>query len=406
MRGEPWNVNPPMVRRARLREVNMSVTSCALKSRNEWLLDPEIIFLNHGSYGALPKTVWAEQDRWRQRMEWRPTFFMTNELPQAMREVAGRLAGFLGGDGKDFALIENATAGCNTVLNSLHFSGGDEILLTDHGYPAVRNAAEHVASRAGARVVEVSVPFPVNDPTQVIEAVASKLGARTRLVILDHVTSPTAIIFPVRELSSLCSAAGARVLIDGAHGPGMLSLDIPSIGADWYVGNCHKWLMAPKGSAFLWVNPARQADLHPLVISHGYRQGFTAEFDWTGTRDPSAWLAVPAAVDFHNRIGGPTLRERNAQLARESAALLAKRWKTERGSADLLTGSMAAIRLPIKDVATKERAEGLRSQLFEVHRIEVAITVFADSLWARISAQAYNEPADYERLAQAFQPLT
>jgi isopenicillin-N epimerase len=296
-------------------------------------------------------------------MEWHPTDFMTRELPQAIREVTGRLAAFVGGHGKDFVLIENATVGCNTVLSSLIFSAGDEILLTDHGYPAIRNAAEHKASRAGARVVEVPVPFPVSDPSQVMEAVASKLGSRARLVILDHVTSPTAIIFPVRELTSLCHAAGAFVLIDGAHGPGMLSLEIPSIGADWYVGNCHKWLMAPKGSAFLWANAARQADLHPLVISHGYGKGFTAEFDWTGTRDPSAWLAVPAAIDFHNQIGGPTLRERNAQLARESAALLAKRWKTERGSADLLTGSMAAIRLPIKDVATKERGEELRRKI-------------------------------------------
>jgi isopenicillin-N epimerase len=303
-------------------------------------------------------------------------------------------------------LIENATVGCNTVLSSLIFSADDEILLTDHGYPAIRNAAEHTALRVGARVVEVSVPFPVSDPSQIIEAVASKLGPRTRLVILDHVTSPTAIIFPVRELSSLCRAAGARVLIDGAHGPGMLSLDIPSIGADWYVGNCHKWLMAPKGSAFLWVNPARQVDLHPLVISHGYGRGFAAEFDWTGTRDPTAWLAVPAAIDFHNQIGGPSLRERNAQLARESATLLATHWKTERGSADLLTGSMAAVRLPLRGVASPERAQELRAQLFEVQRIEVAITAFARSLWTRISAQAYNEPADYERLAQAFQPLT
>jgi isopenicillin-N epimerase len=376
-----------------------------LVSRNEWLLDPEVTFLNHGSYGALPRIVFAEQDRWRRRMESHPTGFMTYELPQAIREVTSRLAAFVGGQGKDFALIENATVGCNTVLSSLIFSAGDEILLTDHGYPAVRKAVEYTALRAGARVVEVSVPFPVSDPSQVIEAVASKLGSRTRLVILDHVTSPTAIIFPVRELTTLCRAAGACVLIDGAHGPGMLSLDIPSIGADWYVGNCHKWLMAPKGSAFLWAKPARQVDLHPLVISHGYGRGFAAEFDWTGTRDPTAWLAVPAAIDFHNQIGGPSLRDRNAKLARESATLLASHWKTERGSADLVTGSMAAVRLPLRGVATPERAEKLRVQLFEVHRIEVAITAFADSVWARISAQAYNEPADYERLAQALSTM-
>jgi isopenicillin-N epimerase len=377
---------------------------CGLVSRSEWLLDPEVTFLNHGSYGASPRRVIAEQDRWRRRMEWHPTGFMTYELPQALRDVAMRLAAFLGGVGKDFALIENTTVGCNTVLNSLLLSPGDEILLTDHGYPAVHNAAKHRALRTGTRVIEARVPFPASDPSQIIEAVASKLGPRTRLVILDQVTSPTAIIFPVRELTSLCRAAGACVLIDGAHGPGMLSFDVPSIGADWYVGNCHKWLMAPKGSAFLWANPRRQKDIHPLVISHGYGQGFAAEFDWTGTRDPSAWLAVPAAIDFHNQMGGPSLRQRNADLARESAALLANDWKTECGSADLLTGSssMATVRLPLKGVASVERAQELRAQLFKVHRIEVAITCFGDSLWARISAQAYNEPADYQQLAQVF----
>jgi isopenicillin-N epimerase len=329
---------------------------------------------------------------------------MTYELPEALRNVARRLATLVGGVGKDFALIENATVGCNTVLNSLLFSAGDEILLTNHGYPAVRNAAEHAALRAGARVVEATVPFPVGDRSQIIEAVASKLGSRTRLAILDHVTSSSATIFPVRELTSLCRMAGARVLIDGAHGPGMLSLDVPSIGADWYVGNCHKWLMAPKGSAFLWVDHARQADMHPQVISHGYGRGFTAEFDWTGTRDPSPWLATPAAIDFHNQIGGSSLCQRNAELACESAAFLANQWKTERGSPDVLTGSMATVRLPLTGVAGTERAQQLRDQLFQIHRIEVAIGAFADSLWVRISAQAYNEPADYQRLADVFRP--
>src|SRR5262249_4794065 len=148
----------------------------------------------------------------------------------------------------------------------------------NHGYAAVRKAVAHVAARSGARVIEAPVQFPTTSPAQIIESVVSQLGPRTRLAILDHVTSPTAIIFPVRELVSLCHAAGTRVLIDGAHAPGMLPLDVPAIGADWYVGNCHKWLMAPKGSAFIWATPEQQAALHPPVISHGYRQGFTAEF--------------------------------------------------------------------------------------------------------------------------------
>jgi isopenicillin-N epimerase len=376
--------------------------SCPDVSRDEWLLDPEIAFLNHGSFGATPRTVLAEQERWRVRMERHPTHFMSEELPPALAAAAARLAAFVGARTEDLVFVENATAGCNTALRSLRFAPGDEILVTDHGYPAVRKAAEYVAARAGARVVEAAVPFPLQDAAQVVAAVSSRLGTRTRLAILDHITSSTAVVFPVHELTALCRAAGVPVLIDGAHAPGMLSLDVPSVGADWYTGNCHKWLMAPKGSAFLWVAPDRQADTHPLVISHGFGQGFTAEFAWVGTRDPSAWLSVPAAIDFHKRLGGARLRERNAALAREQATLLAHTWQTERGAPDALTGSMAAVRLPLHEAATAERAIELRRKLFDEHRIEVPITAFAGALWARISAHAYNRPEDYARLAACF----
>ena len=371
-------------------------------SRSEWLLDPEIVFLNHGSFGAAPRCVLAEQDRWRARMERRPTTFMTFELPQALREAAARLAAFVGCDARNLSFVENATAGCNAVLNCVALRPGDEILMTDHGYRAVRNAAEHAARRAGAHVVEAAVPLPIEDPAQVVEAVTSRLSSRTRIVVLDHVTSPTAAIFPLRELVAACRAAGALVLIDGAHAPGMVELDIRELGVAWYVGNCHKWLMAPKGAGFLYADPQRQAGLHPPVISHGYDQGFTAEFDWIGTRDPSAWLAVPAALDFHARLGGPRLRERNIALARQSAAILAQRWGTPRGTPDAMTGSMAAVRLPIAADPTRERALELRKWLLDTHHIEAAIMPFAGALWARISLQAYNEPADIRRLADAF----
>jgi isopenicillin-N epimerase len=374
-------------------------------SRDEWLLDPGVAFLNHGSFGATPRAVLAEQDRWRARMERHPTHFMSEELPPALRAAAARLAAFVGSEAKDLVFVENATAGCNTVLNSLRLSPGDEILVTDHGYAAVRKAAAHAAARNGARVVEAAVPFPLDDPARIVAAVGDKLGPRTRLAIIDHVTSPTAVICPLRELTALCHSAGALVLVDGAHGPGMLSLDVPSIGADWYTGNCHKWLMAPKGSGFLWASPARQAETHPLVISHGFGQGFTAAFDWIGTRDPTAWLAVPAAIDVHRRLGGAALRERNAALAREQATRLARVWNTERGAPDPLTGSMAAVRLPLAGPASPERAQELRAKLFAERRIEVPVTAFAGALWARISAHAYNRPADYARLAVCFRRM-
>jgi isopenicillin-N epimerase len=368
--------------------------------RSEWQLDSEFTFLNHGSYGATPRTVIAEQDRWRERMERHPTGFMTYELTKALREAAARLATFVGCNAMDLVFVENATVGCNAVLNSLGLFAGDEILVTDHGYAAVRNATEYAARKTGARIVEAKVPFPTIGSRQIVDAVASQLGPRTRIVILDHITSPTAVIFPIRELASLCHSAGACVLIDGAHGPGMLPIDISSMGVDWYVGNCHKWLMAAKGSAFLWTDSKWQRQIHPLAISHGYGLGYTAEFDWIGTRDPSAWLTVPAAINFHMRMGGPSLRERNIILARASATQLALDWKTERGSSDDLTGSMATIRLPLSGPATLERALELRARLFEAHRIELVITPFSGSLWARISAHAYNEPTDYQYLSE------
>ena len=195
----------------------------------------------------------------------------------------------------------------------------------------------------------------VHEP-DIIKAIVARLTSRTRLVVLDHVTSPTAIVFPVRELTALCRKAGAQVLIDGAHGPGMLSLDIPLIDADWYVGNCHKWLMAPKGSGFLWVSPARQREIHPLVISHGYGLGFRGEFDWVGTRDYTAWLTIPAAIDLHMRFGGQCLRDRNVLLAQEAVRELAAQWKTEIGSKCATTGAMATVRVPMTGEATRESA--------------------------------------------------
>jgi isopenicillin-N epimerase len=350
----------------------------------------------------VPRTVLDEQRRLQERMERNPTEFLALELSQALRTSADRLAAFVKGDGSDFAFIENATAGCNMVLNSFRFSPGDEILVTNHGYPAIRKTAEHYASRGGAVVTEVKVPFPIRDPIEIMNAVANRLGPRTQLVILDHVSSPTAIVFPVRELTALCHEAGAKVLIDGAHAPGMLSLDIPAIGVDWHVGNCHKWLMAPKGSGFLWASPSSQAETHPLVISHGYGQGFAAEFDWIGTRDPTAWLSISAAIDYHFRIGGRLLRERNTRLAQQAANLLAKHWNTERGADDALTESMSTVRLPLVGEATDERALEVRCTLRKDHRIDAAVIAFKGSLWLRLSAQAYNQFHEYERLADAF----
>ena len=213
-------------------------------------------------------------------------------LPEALRHAADRLGAFIGADGKDIAFVDNATTGCNAVLRSLRLEPGDQIVVLTHGYGAVRNTVRYLCERAGARMVEAEVPFPRADPDTIVTNIAAALTPRTKLAVVDHITSGSALVLPLQRIVAACHAADVPVLVDGAHGPAQVPLDMRALGADWYAGNCHKWLCAPKGSAFLYARPDRQDDLHPVTISHGLGKGFLEEFDWTGTRDPSAWLAT------------------------------------------------------------------------------------------------------------------
>jgi isopenicillin-N epimerase len=368
--------------------------------RDEFLLDPDFLIVNHGSFGATPRCVLAAQDDWRRQLETSPTRFMYRILPDALRRAAERLAEFVGAAGGDLVFVDNATTGCNAVLRSLDFAPGDEILVTDHTYPAVRRTAEYVASRTGARVVVATIPYPPDGAAAIIAAVAAALTPRTSLAILDHITSATALAMPLAALIAACRAVGACVLVDGAHAPGSVPLDLPALGADWYVGNCHKWLMAPKGAAFLWAPKAAQDAVHPATISLHYGEGFTAEFDWTGTRDPSACLAVTAALDFHDRLGGRALLQRNAALAQQAAALVAERLGTESGAAPALAAAMATVRLPVAGAATRERALALTGRLLDDHRCDAPITAFAGAFWLRLSAAVYNDIDDYAEVAR------
>jgi len=366
--------------------------------RSEWPLDPDVTYLNHGGYGVTPNVVLAEQARWRDRIERNPTGFFTEALPGLLRQAAAALGAEIGARGEDVAFVDNATAGCNAVLRSLDFAPGDEILITSLAYGAIAKAARYVASRSGARLVEVEIPLPVPDDAAILAAVAQHLGPRTRLVIVDDIASHSALLLPVAELAQLAHAAGARVLVDGAHAPGQVPVDVATSGADWYVGNCHKWLMAPRGCGFLWCAPPLQPLIHPLAISHGYGAGYIAEFDWTGTRDPTPVLALPAAIAFHRGLGGAALMARNAALARDAARRLAGRWGTGLGGPEASFAAMATVRLPLADAATPERAVALRRWLALEHRIEAAVNAESGALWLRLAAQAYNEPADYQRL--------
>jgi isopenicillin-N epimerase len=367
--------------------------------RHEWALDWDFLSVNHGSFGAAPRVVLAAQQDWRRRMEQQPGRFMRAVLPDALRDAASRLGAFIGADGKDLAFVDNATTGCNAVLRSLRLQPGDEIVVLTHGYGAVRNTVRYVTEQAGARMVEAAVPFPHPPADAIVANVAAALTKRTRLAVVDHITSGSALVLPLQRIIAACRDAGVPVLVDGAHGPAQVPLDMRALGADWYTGNCHKWLCAPKGSAFLYAEPNRQQDLHPVTISHGFGNGYLAEFDWTGTRDPSAYLATGVAIDFHARLGGTALMARNIALAANATSLLARRLNTEPGATGALAGSMGVVRLPLTAAATAERSAELRARLLAAGT-DAPTHVQAGSIWLRISAAAYNDIEDYERLAE------
>jgi isopenicillin-N epimerase len=366
--------------------------------RHEWDVDSDFLTLNHGSYGATPRVVLAVQTEWRRRMEAQPTRFFSRELPDALREAAGVLAQFLGAEAGDVAFVPNATTGANAVLRSMQIAEGDEILHASHVYNAVRNTIGYVAQRAGAKVAVAEIPFPRPDKSSILRNIERAISRRTRIAVIDHIASPSGMILPIEEIIGICHAARVPVLVDGAHGPGQVPLDLPKLGADWYVGTCHKWLAAPKGCGFLYARAERKADLHPVTISHGFGEGFTAEFDWTGTVDPSAFLSLPAAIAFWQRLGGPRLMEHNHDLVVAAAKLLAARLGTEVGAPTEMMGSMASVRLPLGLPSKRADALKVRAALQE-SKVDSPVQPLAGGLWLRLSAYAYNELADYERLA-------
>lgn len=367
--------------------------------RRRFALEAGTAFLNHGSYGAAPHRVLAAAARWRALMERNPDRFMRAILPRALRSAAARLAGFLHAQPADLAFVENATTGINAVLRSIALRPGDEILATTHTYGAVRQAIRECCRRTGAKLVEARIVLPALSLEDLIFPMERAFTRKTRLLVLDHIASPTGLIFPVQRLARHARSRGARVLVDGAHAPGQLDLDLPSLGADWYAGNCHKWLYAPKGCGFLWARASAQAGLHPPVISHGYGKGYTAEFDWTGTRDFSNWLAVTEAIDFYRSLGSRRLRAYCHELATRKAVDISRAWKTAVDGAPALHGSMMAIRLPGR-LQRREPAQ-LMAELLRRKRVVVAVMRIEGELWARISAQAYNSAADYDRLLAA-----
>jgi len=383
-----------------------------------WTLDPRIDFLNHGSFGACPRPVLEAQAELRARMERQPVQFLARELEGLADEARGALAQFVGADPDDLAFVPNATTGVNTVVHALDLRPGDELLTTDHAYNACRNALRWHEQR-GVRVVAASVPWPVSSASQVLDAVLAAVSPRTRLALIDHVTSPTGLIFPVRELVQRLDERGVDTVVDGAHAPGMLPLDVRTVGAAYYTGNCHKWLCAPKGAAFLYVRRDRQERLRPLVISHGAnsprtdRPMFRLEFDWTGTDDPTPFLAVPHAIRFLGSLlpgGWPALMQRNHQLALAARRVLCEALRIEPPAPEPMIGSLASVPLPDADVAISTKGvwwHPLQRALLERHAIEVPVMTFPapPGQLIRISAQVYNDETQYSRLAGALRRL-
>lgn len=371
-------------------------------------------FLNHGSFGACPKQVLEFQQRLRSQIEHEPLRFFGREWEPLLDDARSKLAAFVGADVQDLVFVPNATTGVNSVLRSLTFSPEDEILTTNHEYNACRNALDFIASRTGARVVVAKIPFPIDSPQQVIAAVIERVSPKTRLALLDHVTSQTGLIFPIQELAKQLQQRGVDTLVDGAHAPGMISLDLREIGATYYTGNCHKWLCAPKGAAFLYVRRDKQSEIRPLTISHGTnsprtdKTRFQLEFDWTGTDDPTAYMSVPEAIAFMGSLlpGGWTeLRQQNHQLVLQGRQLLCEALGVQPPCPEEMIGSMAVVPMP----ATLENRDfmSVHDELFDKFGIQVQVMPWQEQprLLVRISAQIYNSLEQYEYLAKVLKGL-
>ncbi len=376
-----------------------------------WTLDPAVCYLNHGSFGAAPAPVLAAQQALRDELEREPFDFLVRRLPARMTAAREALAAFLGADPAGLAFVPNATAGVNAVLRSLGLAPGDELLTTSHVYPACRRAMEYAAGRAGARVVVAEVPFPIAGPDEVAAPLLAAVTPRTRLALLDHVTSPTALVFPVERLVAALRERGVDALVDGAHAPGMVPLALDALGAAYYTGNAHKWLCAPKGAAFLYVRGDRRATTHPTSISHGFAPEptparFRAEFDWTGTADPTPYLVVPDAIAFVGSLvpgGWPEVMARNRALALEARRILLDALGAPPPAPESMAGSIASIPLPAP-------APGSPAERFPHEALMDWFRARAVETWLypwpcpggkllRVSAQLYNAREEYVLLA-------
>ena len=379
-----------------------------------WSLEPSRLFLNHGSFGACPNFVIGEQRKWQDLMEREPVRFFEELMPDLLLKSREALGAFLNCSPDDLAFVSNATSGVNTILRSLHFEQGDEILVPNHAYQACRNSIDFVAKRWGANVVEVAIPFPIDSPQTVVELMKSACSERTKLVMIDTVTSPTGLRMPFEALTEFFEGKGVEVLLDAAHGIGMIPLNLGELGASYVTSNCHKWLCAPKGSAFLYVREDKQSKIQPLTISHGHTfplgetTRFRHEFDWTGTQDISGWCSIPAVIEGMADLidgGWNSIMQHNHDLAIQGRNVLCERLGIEPPCPDEMVACISTIQLP-GNIPVKEKMhepDPLHHILSEKYNIQVPVWSWPspEGRYLRISAQLYNSIEQYERLADA-----
>ena len=374
--------------------------------RHEFLLRPDVVFLNHGSFGACPRPVFEDYQRWQLELERQPVAFFQSRT-KLLPDARASLAEYVGCGRDDLVFIPNATTGISAVARSLPLAEGQEVLATNHEYGACDRAWQYACRRSGARYVKVSVPLPVSSAEEIVEAIWRGVTPRTRVLFLSHITSPTALIFPLPELVRRAREAGIITVIDGAHAPGQVTLELEALGADFYAGNCHKWLCAPKGSGFLYARPEHQGLLVPPITSWGHAvepdrpNAFVDEFEWQGTRDIAAYLAVPAAIGYQRERGWEEVRRRCHRMASGVRRAVLELYGLEPFTPDSneFYGQMVAIPLPACD------GPGVKRRLLEEHNVEIPILTWQGRQLVRVSVQAYTSQKDLDTLLSALEAV-
>ena len=376
--------------------------------KDEFLLDPAVIFLNHGSFGACPRSVFEDYQNWQRQLERQPVEFLGRRAVDLLAEARTELAEFINVEPDDLVYFTNPTNAINMVARSLNLHPGDEILSTNHEYGAMDRTWRYICAKTGARYIQKSIHIPVSDHGEFIESFWQAVTPRTKIIFISHITSPTALIFPMEEICNRARQAGIISIVDGAHAPGHIDLDLKTIDADIYTGACHKWLCAPKGAAFLYARKDIQSKLDPLVISWGYESEkpgpsqFIDYHEWQGTRDLAAFLSVPSAIRFQLEHDWDEVHHRCHKLAREARSQIDAITGLEPIYPDAQDwfGQMVAASLPIN-----VDPEALKQTLYDQYQIEVLTHMWQEQSLIRVSFQAYNQRSDLDALLNALDEI-